>query len=779
MSAEYLEQLNPQQRAAVEYCDGAQLVIAGAGSGKTRVLTYKIVHLLARGYEPWRIMALTFTNKAAREMRDRVVQLSGESTASKIAMGTFHSVFARILRVHADRLGFKSNYTIYDASDARNTVKMVIRDMGLDEKEYKPATLASEISKAKNALILPDQYLADPDIQRADRARKRPLTGRIYKAYMQRCRVAQALDFDDLLLMMNILLRDNNDIRRHYQEFYRYILVDEYQDTNFAQHMIVQQLVGGNKGLCVVGDDAQSIYSFRGANINNILGMKRWFPDLRTFKLEQNYRSTQNIINAAGTLIARNTRQIPKNVFSAKGPGKRIEVVRSYSDFEESFLVANRIATLKVQTGDPYSEFAILYRTNAQSRILEESLRKRNIPYRIYGGLSFYERKEVKDATSYLRLTVNVDDDEALRRIINVPARGIGETTLRKLTDAAIRNNRSIWSVLQDPVACGLNFNKGTLSRLNAFVQLIQGFVHLNETGAPADVIVREVLMRSQLHAQYMSDNTPENISRRENLEELNNSAAQFVQDMREEGADDRISLTDFLGMIALATDLDTDGQGAEGEEDRVTLMTIHAAKGLEFGNVFVVGVEEDLLPSSMSQDTLDAIEEERRLLYVAITRAKRFCMLSYASSRFRNGITAMTNPSRFLTDIDSQYLQFVTGSEIETLGRHQAGPQRWQSSAPTARHSSSRIFSNTVILRPQQHSNPQPTAATPSTVTGASLHTASELQTGMEIEHTRFGRGTIVGVDAENPAGERITVRFSNVEIKTLLLRFARFKIL
>jgi DNA helicase-2/ATP-dependent DNA helicase PcrA len=767
MSDYYLDQLNTQQRQAVEYIDGPELVIAGAGSGKTRVLTYKIVHLLANGYEPWRIMALTFTNKAAREMRERIMSLSGADVSQKLWMGTFHSIFARILRRHADRIGYSSNYTIYDTNDSRSLIKVIIRDMGLDEKLYKPAVVANAISNAKNALISPEQYAADGDLKEADRRAKKPLISNIYKAYRNRCQVSDAMDFDDLLFNTYRLLRENDDLCRHYQEYFRYILVDEYQDTNYAQHMIVTLLCGEAQNLCVVGDDAQSIYSFRGANIRNIINLKRAYPRLQMFKLEQNYRSSENIINAAGSLIAKNTVQIPKNVFSTNGAGSRIELVKSYSDYEESYLVANRISQLKISTGDSYEEFAVLYRTNAQSRVLEESLRKRNIPYRIYGGQSFYQRKEVKDAVSYFRLSLNPNDDEALRRVINIPTRGIGETTVKKLTSAALEHRVSIWAVLTNAEKYNLGVNKGTLAKLEMFADKISSFIKLNEAGNPVDEVVSAIFTSVGLISMYMSDNTPESISKRENLQELLNSAADFVEQRMEQDNSEQCTMADFLSEISLATDVDTEDEDG-GDAEKVTLMTIHAAKGLEFGNVFVVGVEEDLLPSAMSKDSQAEVEEERRLLYVAITRAKRFCMLSYASSRFRNGMSITTSPSRFLRDIDLSYIKFVTGSSIDTKptttyyerSRHESNLK----SIPTP------PFAPLKIVSPKVSSDSNEDVG---------VHDVSELRVGMQIEHLRFGSGMITEIDSDNPSGPRITVSFNNVDYKTLVLKFAKFKII
>lgn len=759
--SDFLNDLNEQQRIAVEYTDGPQLVIAGAGSGKTRVLTYKIAMLLSKGYEPWRIMALTFTNKAAAEMRQRITDIAGEKTASRLVMGTFHSVFARILRANASRLGISADYTIYDAADSRNLIKTIVKAMDLDEKIYKPSTLASLISNAKNGLVTADMYVADRHRQKEDAIRRIPLAGQIYAAYTARLRAANAMDFDDLLLNTNILLRDNDDVRRHYQEFFRYILVDEYQDTNFAQHSIVAQLSAMSRRVCMVGDDAQSIYSFRGANIHNILGLKNTFPELVVHKLERNYRSSENIINAAGSLISKNLQQIPKNVFSENGPGDRIEVVRCYSDYEEAALIANRIIQRRHASGDSYSDFAVLYRTNAQSRVLEESLRSRNIPYRIYGGQSFYERKEVRDAVAYFRLALNPNDDEALGRVINVPARSIGDTTKKKLTDTAMAAGVSVWQVVSSPGDYTTVLNNGTLRKIAVFADIVRRLHSLTEQGRPADEVVRAALTLSGLSAMYVSDSTPENISRFENLQELLAKAAQFVQDRREEG--DGTSMAEFMTEISLASDLDN---GDEADAARVTLMTIHASKGLEFDNIFVAGVEEDLLPSAMSMDTLAQIEEERRLLYVAVTRAKRFCMLSYATSRFRNGATAVCSPSRFLRDFDTACLRFVTGTEIASGERAVPRPA-WTADRPRS----------TAQRRVQPPSSSGKIAPAPAS--GGEKHSADELSVGMIIEHSRFGRGTITGIDGDNPSGARITVNFNNVEVKTLLLRFANFKIL
>lgn len=759
------------------YTDGPQLVIAGAGSGKTRVLTYKIVHLLAQNIEPWRILALTFTNKAAREMRERITALTGEKVAGSLWMGTFHSIFARLLRRHAELIGYKSNFTIYDSADSKSLVKTIIKDLDLDDKIYKPSTVLSAISFAKNALVSPERYQRLPDVMEADRAARRPRLYEIYRIYRDRCFSANAMDFDDLLYYMNILLRDNPDVLRHYQEFFRYVLVDEYQDTNFAQHVIVSQLCAESHKLCVVGDDAQSIYSFRGANISNILNLRNAYPELKTFKLEQNYRSTQNIINAANSLIAKNTQQIPKEVFSKNAVGEKIEVIRSYSDFEEGYLVANRISQLKMQTHDSYEDFAILYRTNAQSRILEESLRKRNIPYRIYGGLSFYQRKEVKDALAYFRLTVNPDDDEALKRIINFPARGIGETTVNKVFRAAMTAKVSAWQVIADPSRYGLEIHSGTARKLETFRNLMLTFISLNTSGANAEEVARKIVNRTGLLTMLITDRTPESISKQENLNELINGVTEFVNTRAEEGSDQN-SLSDFLGEVSLATDQDS--ETGEADAERVTMMTVHAAKGLEFNNVIVVGVEEDLFPSAMAQNSLSEIEEERRLLYVAITRAKNFCLLTHAASRYRNGMTALCKPSRFIGDIDPRLLN-ISSSASSVADKSSPLFSQYRSSyhSPTEFPSKK---TNIVNQRPGANFKPVSQAsAAPVAKTeegGYSIHGAMSLEVGMKIEHSRFGIGTISDIDTSH-TDARISVDFDNTGSRVLLLKFAKFKIL
>ena len=791
MNNDYLNQLNEQQREAVLYTDGPQLVIAGAGSGKTRVLTYKIVHLLHEGLAPSRIMALTFTNKAAREMRERIEPLVGTDIARQLWMGTFHSIFARLLRVNAERLGFRHDFTIYDTSDSLSLVKIIIKDMGLNDKVYKPRHVMSRISAAKNALFSPRDYAGDSGLRRQDEDANQPLIYAIYETYWQRCRIAGAMDFDDLLFYTNILLRDNPDVLDRYRNMFQYILVDEYQDTNFAQHLIVQQLSELHHRVCVVGDDAQSIYSFRGANINNILGLQRVYPGLQTFKLEQNYRSTQTIVEAAGSLIKKNKRQIEKHIFSRGEVGSPIEVVECFSDYEEAYVVANRIAAIKARQGDRYADFAILYRTNAQSRVLEEALSNGGrrdkhgnmrdaIPYRIYGGLSFYQRKEIKDAIAYFRLCINPDDDEAVRRIINTPARGIGDTTVGKVHHCATEHGVSMWQVLIDPAEYGLPVNKGTLGKLNKFVELIQGFIKLNADNTDALTLARTIIDRTRLLAELAGDNTPENISRQENLNELLNAVHVFTERKTEEGLD-TLTMNDFLAETSLLTDQDTD----DDDSDKVTLMTVHAAKGLEFKNVIIVGVEEELFPATMSSDSLSGIEEERRLLYVAITRAKQVCLITYATSRYRNGVTHSCVISRFLRDIDRRYLSLPGRplSQSSSTGWN-AQRSRWNDAPTTGKR--------TDVASPPTRStigSQQPSPSRPTTTTGPSRHiapsdfkshTQDELSVGQRIAHRIYGEGTIRAIDNDGPDA-KIYVSFDNDSLDTrlLLLKFARISII
>lgn len=769
---DYLEQLNEAQRRAVEHLGSPELVIAGAGSGKTRVLTYKIVHLLRQGYNPARILALTFTNKAAKEMRERISALVGDETASRLWMGTFHSIFSRILRRHADRLGFRSNFTIYDASDSKSLVRTIIKELGLDEKYYRAGQIASEISWAKNRLISPEAYAADDQLTGADRDARRGRLHEVYTIYRDRCRIAGAMDFDDLLYYTNVLLRDNPDILADYRRYFSYILVDEYQDTNFAQHHIVNELCGGSDALCVVGDDAQSIYSFRGADVHNILDLRKWFPNLSIFKLEQNYRSTRNILGAANSLISANKEQIEKDIFSNNEDGDRLEVVQSETEYEEAATVASRLSRARHSLGIPYGDIAVLYRTNVQSRVLEEALRNRNIPYRIYGGLAFYQRKEIKDAVSYFRLSVNPDDDEALVRVINTPKRSIGDTTVGKVRAAAIAARVSMLAVINNPEQYNLDVNKGTRTRLTAFGALVGKMAQAAST-KPADEAAEYIVGESGLMTEYMSGNTPEHISKRENLMELLNGVRQYSEEHFNRG--EQPLMTDYLSEISLMTDLDEQGD----DKDCVTLMTIHSAKGLEFGAVFVVGVEENLLPSDKCRQPQE-IEEERRLMYVAITRAKRFCMLSYAARRMTNGETRHTMPSRFIQDIDPRFLRPMLGTRLTTHRRSDEPAQPVMPASTSPRQTPRSIFTRqeeTIVHKPIGAPATEHRTAS-ADADGFPTHTSEGLAKGQRIQHKQFGLGVIENVDTEHP-DHRISVRFSDGNKRTLLLKYARFKLL
>lgn len=782
---EYLNKLNPQQRDAVLYCDGPQLVIAGAGSGKTRVLTYKIVHLLKLGYLPTHIMALTFTNKAAGEMLERITALVGKEKASHLWMGTFHSIFAKLLRFNADRIGFNHDFTIYDTGDSRSLIKLIIKDMQLDDKLYKPSAVHSRISMMKNALITPSYYERDKRLREEDERANRPLTYDIYKTYCHRCKIAGAMDFDDLLVYTNILLRDHPDILEKYQNRFEYILVDEYQDTNFAQHLIMTQLAKKHNHICVVGDDAQSIYSFRGANISNILDLKNSFPTLKTFKLERNYRSTKNIIGAANSLIDKNKRQIKKNIYSENPVGTKVNVVECYNDYEEAYVVASTITSLKSREGCSYDDFAVLYRTNAQSRVLEEALgsgglknkhgdKRRPIPYRIYGGLSFYQRKEIRDALAYFRLTINPNDDEALRRVINYPARGIGSTTLAKVQHCAIEDGVSSWQVITNPVEHRLDVNNGTLRKLQSFVELINGFSAQNESGVNAYELGRTIIERSGILADLMKEKTVENISKQENLDELLAAMHDFVESQIEQGYNENL-MTDFLAQASLATDQDTDKSTGEC----VTLMTVHAAKGLEYKNVIIVGVEEDLFPSAMSKDSLPAIEEERRLLYVAITRAEKNCVITYGKSRFRNGKTVNCRPSRFINDIDEQFLSM--GATNASKPKTEVPPfnDRLTTRYETRKPFNNQKPSHTPTLSPQFKPVRSVSAPSPSGASAGDfrVHSVNEVSEGTNILHSIFGKGTIVKID-QSGSDPKIVVEFNMMGQRTLLLKFAKFKI-
>ena len=815
MNTNYIEELNESQCAAVTYNDGPSLVIAGAGSGKTRVLTYKIAYLLENGYNPWNILALTFTNKAAREMKERIARQVGMERARYLWMGTFHSIFSRILRAEASYIGFTSKFTIYDTADSKSLLITIIDEVlkekvhedllrkygnrpDLEEKEkakvielkkiYKPGVVQARISNAKNHLVTPTGYAANKEAYEGDMAAKMPAIRDIYTRYWERCRWAGAMDFDDLLVYTYILFRDFPDVLARYRDQFRYVLVDEYQDTNYAQHSIVLQLTKENQRVCVVGDDAQSIYSFRGADIDNILYFTKIYPDTKVFKLEQNYRSTQTIVCAANSLIEKNERQIRKAVFSEKEKGEPIGVFQAYSDVEEGDIVANKIAELRREFRYGYAEFAILYRTNAQSRVFEEALRKRSMPYKIYGGLSFYQRKEIKDVIAYFRLVVNPNDEEAFKRIINYPARGIGDTTVGKIISAATDNGVSLWAALCEPLSYGLNINKGTHAKLQGFRELIEGFI-TGQADKNAYEIGTDIIRQSGIINDVCQDTSPENLSRKENIEELVNGMNDFCA-LRQEEGNPNISLTDFLSEIALLTDQDSD-KADDGE--KITLMTVHSAKGLEFKNVFVVGLEENLFPSGMAGDSPRALEEERRLFYVAITRAEEHCYLSFAKTRFRYGKMEFGSPSRFLRDIDVHYLQLpheagVSRSVDEGAGRFrreiEGGFTRSASPSRASFGSSSseqRARSKAQIIAPSVPRNLKKVSA----VSGSSIRSASAgsasvtgVQAGQMIEHERFGLGEVIRVEGTGD-NAKATIHFKNAGDKQLLLRFARFKVI
>ena len=781
---DYIEELNEGQRNAVLYNDGPSLVIAGAGSGKTRVLTYKIAYLLENGYQPWNILALTFTNKAAREMKERIARQVGPERARHLWMGTFHSMFLRILHVEAGHIGFTSQFTIYDTADSKSLIRSIIKEMGLDEKVYKPGMVQARISNAKNHLVSPAGYANNKEAYEGDRAAKVPALRDIYQRYWERCRQADAMDFDDLLFYTFLLFRDHPEVLARYQEQFRYILVDEYQDTNFAQHSIVLQLAKNHQHVCVVGDDAQSIYSFRGADIDNILYFTKVYPDTKVFKLEQNYRSTQTIVRAANSLIEKNQWQIRKEVFSEKEKGEAIGVYQAYSDVEEGDIVVNKIAELRREKRYAYSDFAILYRTNAQSRIFEEAMRKRSMPYRIYGGLSFYQRKEIKDVIAYFRLIVNPNDEEAFKRIINYPARGIGDTTVGKIIAAATGHNVSLWTVLCEPLAYGLNFNKGTVGKLQAFRELISAFI-TDAAEKNAYEIGADIIRQSGIINDVCQDNSPENLSRKENIEELVNGMSDFCAQRQEEG-NPNVLLGDFLSEISLLTDQDSD---KDGDDEKITLMTVHSAKGLEFKNVFVVGMEENLFPSGMVGDSPRALEEERRLFYVAITRAEEHCFLSYAKTRFRYGKMEFGSPSRFLKDIDIRFLRLPQDAGMFRRVEEEAAAFRRENARGFApdREDAPYGGKERVSVRPKQQiiaptvprnlKRVAPSANTASTSPSAG-GSANRVQQGQLIEHERFGLGEVLKVEGEGD-NAKATIRFKNVGDKQLLLRFARFKVL
>ena len=785
-----LNDLNDAQRAAVEYIDGPSLVIAGAGSGKTRVLTYKIAYLLSQGMKPWSIMALTFTNKAAREMKERIGKLVGDDLAQHLYMGTFHSIFSRILRAEAEHIGFNNNFTIYDESDSRSQLKAIIKEMGLDDKAYKPAAVHARM--AKNNLVTAEAYDSDPAILEQNKRARMPAIGKIYVAYVQRCRQANAMDFDDLLMLTFQLFRDHEEIRQKYAGRFDYILVDEYQDTNHVQMSIVMQLCKEKLRVCAVGDDSQSIYSFRGANIDNILNYQKQLPGTQLFKLEQNYRSTQTIVEAANSLIHHNRNQIQKEVFSKNDKGEKIQYKPAYSDKEEALIVAKNIQRIKRQDDCGYDQFAILYRTNAQSRSFEEEFRKQGIPYRIYGGLSFYQRKEIKDIIAYFRLVANPDDEEAFKRIINYPARGIGAATVKKIADCAHLNQVSFWEVIGNIEHYGLNVNKGAQTKLENFRLLISSFIdrsHTLDVYELGDAIIRE----SRISEDIMSGKNADDLARQENLEEFLSGMQTFVAGRQEEGRMDEAYLTDYLQDVALLTDADSEG---EKDEPRVSLMTIHAAKGLEFATVFVVGLEENIFPSPLAAISVRELEEERRLLYVAITRAEKHCILTNAKNRFRYGKMEFDNPSRFIDEIDASLIEGGEEAPESSFGGGYGGRMPWDRD----RSGYGRNYQNSKPVASQFIADPKPgfksvravkavhrimgdTASSSSVaLAGSSASKASSaagsLSEGCRIEHQRFGIGKVLKIEGTGE-NTKATVEFQNAGTKQLLLKFAKFTIL
>lgn len=831
-----LKDLNEAQRAAVEYIDGPSLVIAGAGSGKTRVLTYKIAYLLSQGMKPWSIMALTFTNKAAREMKERIGKLVGNDLAQHLYMGTFHSIFSRILRAEAEHIGFNNNFTIYDESDSRSLIKAIVKEMGLDDKKYKPAAVHAKISMAKNNLMSAAAYESDAAIFEQNKRAQMPEVGKIFVAYVQRCKQANAMDFDDLLTLTYQLFREHEDIRHKYAARFDYVLVDEYQDTNHVQMSIVMQLCQEKQRVCAVGDDSQSIYSFRGANIDNILNYQRQFQGTRLFKLEQNYRSTQTIVEAANSLIKHNRNQIPKDVFSENAKGEKIQYKPAYSDKEEAAIVAKDVKRIRREDGCQYSDFAILYRTNAQSRSFEEEFRKQGVPYRIYGGLSFYQRKEIKDIIAYFRLVANPDDEEAIKRIINYPARGIGATTVLKIADCAHQNQVSFWEVIGAPERYGLAVTKGTMNKLETFRLLISSFIERAQTTDVyelGDAIIKE----SGISLDIMSGKQPDDRARQENLEEFLSGMSAFVEERREEGRFDELFLQDYLQDVALLTDADSDG---DKDEPRVSLMTVHAAKGLEFPTVFVVGLEENIFPSPLSAASLRELEEERRLLYVAITRAEKHCILTNAKNRWRYGKMEFDNPSRFIDEIDGKLIDsqdeaggslFGSMSDQPEWARAQRPRRPWEDAEQprySSRYQNSKPVASQFVADPkpslfddepetsrtsgrssvsgrsslsegnfksvralnaakrymETHSSHPASRGTGSSAASVSSSTASSagssscgLQEGMKIEHQRFGRGTVLKIEGTGE-NTKATVEFVHSGTKQLLLKYAKFTV-
>ena len=774
-----LDKLNESQRLAVEYCDGPELVIAGAGSGKTRVLTYKIAYLLQQAdfdLAPWNILALTFTNKAANEMKQRIGEIVGNHVAGRLNMGTFHSVFSRILRCEADRLGYTSNYTIYDETDSRSLITSIVKEMGLDDKLYKAANIRHQISIAKNRLVSADQYATVKKALEADANNKIPRFQNIYKRYEERCRNSNVMDFDDLLFNTYLLFKSHEDVCDKYASLFKYILVDEYQDTNYAQQCIIYQLAQKNRKLCVVGDDAQSIYAFRGANIDNILDFNKLYPEQKTFKLERNYRSTQTIVEAANSLISHNERQIHKDVYSKNDEGSPLKLCVCISDKLEAMEVCNEIKRLKRAEGCGYDSFAVLYRTNAQSRCFEEEMRKEAIPYKIYGGLSFYQRKEVKDVLAYFRLVVNPNDDEALRRIINYPTRGIGTTTIQKIAATATDHNVSMWEVVCDTAAHSLNINKGTASKLANFANFISSFIEKVET-SDAYTLGQSIVAASGIFTDIEADKTPEGKAKKENIDELMGELHGFVESKREEDLEEEYYLGNFMQEVALYTDK----QNEEDDENRVALMTIHAAKGLEFPCVFVVGLEENIFPGRQAMDFPRMMEEERRLMYVAITRAERHCMLTCAKTRFRYGQVEYDVPSRFIKEIDQRYIRKMDGGDTEGFSTNRTS---WRNSyettpKPTVQKGAT-IYSKPTFATTSGSRMTRMRTTPSSTTTQVTSYNdgKNSIRIGSVINHQRFGKGEIVSIEGTGE-NAKATVRFQLAGQKQLLLKFARYEVL
>ena len=760
----YLAELNESQRKAVEATEGAVMVIAGAGSGKTRVLTYRIAHLINKGVDPFNILSLTFTNKAAQEMKERIGKIVGYAESRNIWMGTFHSVFARILRSEAEKIGYPQNFTIYDTQDAKNLIKTILKEQGLDEKIYKPGLVLNRISAAKNNLLAAAKYINNTNIQAEDRQSAKPKLGQVYQIYENRCFKSGAMDFDDLLFKTNILLRDHPEVLHQYQHRFKYILVDEYQDTNFSQYIIVKKLAAAFQNVCVVGDDAQSIYAFRGANIQNILNFKSDYPEVRTFKLEENYRSTKNIVNAANNIIEHNKDQIQKTVFTTNEEGQKIQIHRAATDNEEGKIIANLIFDTQLAQQAKNNDFAILYRTNAQSRAMEEALRRKNIPYKIYGGLSFYQRKEIKDLLAYFKLVINPNDEEALKRVINYPARGIGKTTLDKITIAANNNQKTLWEIITHLNQFNVGLNSGTQTKIQTFTEMVRSFVVQLNTKNAYD-LANEIASTSGVLKDLYNDRTPEGISRYENIQELLNGLKEFTETANELEEDvTPKGLTDFLQDVALLTNADNE---KEEDKNKVTLMTIHSAKGLEFPYVYIAGLEENLFPSQLSLTSRADLEEERRLFYVALTRAKKTATFSFASSRYKWGNLIFCEPSRFIEEIDEKYLEFTFQKGSVAKREYDNTPSTYTKKNST--YKQKKAVTETVAVPKNLTKVTNASTSTAHQESAASLN----LQEGTMVNHQKFGNGIIESLD-----NGKATIKFQNVGNKQLLLKFAKLTI-